>query len=252
MHVVFYELSFPAKDEVPSQLPSQVCAIGDLPFTFPVSFSLPTLLEIPSFSPTHFVDVNNSSPSSPPLSLYDTSVISPLDVPDIPDSSPATSTSYLPSIDVASPIPSSSVSPENVASPISSPSTTTVLSPVAGQAPSLPESSPSPTSLDIRAMHPMTTRSRIGSLKPKSFLEFHLYHTTQHPFKSHHTILQESEPTCFKKAAGDPRWQQNIRPLFPKVPRHFVLLQISTLSATNGCTGSSKNQMGPLNVSKPD
>jgi len=54
----------------------------------------------------------------------------------------------------------------------------------------------------------MTTRAKTGSLKPKTFPEFHLYRTIRHPFTSYHTILQETKPSCFKKAAGDPRWQQ--------------------------------------------
>jgi hypothetical protein len=45
--------------------------------------------------------------------------------------------------------------------------------------------------------HLMTTRSRIGSFRPKSYLDFQLYQAT----------LPECEPMTYKQAASDPRWQ---------------------------------------------
>jgi hypothetical protein len=53
----------------------------------------------------------------------------------------------------------------------------------------------------------MTTRSQTGSLKPKQFRGFKLYHSTKHPLQSFHTILSEKEPNNFTKAAADSRWQ---------------------------------------------
>jgi hypothetical protein len=45
--------------------------------------------------------------------------------------------------------------------------------------------------------HSMTTRSRTGSLKPKDFSDFQLYHTS----------IPELEPVSYHKAAADPRWR---------------------------------------------
>ena len=54
----------------------------------------------------------------------------------------------------------------------------------------------------------MTTRSRTGSLRPKQFPSYHLFHSTKYPLQLFHTTLQEIEPSCYSKAAKDPRWQQ--------------------------------------------
>jgi hypothetical protein len=53
----------------------------------------------------------------------------------------------------------------------------------------------------------MTTRSRTGSLKPKSFSEYQLYISTRHPLQTFHTVLTEREPSCFSKAIADSRWK---------------------------------------------
>jgi hypothetical protein len=54
--------------------------------------------------------------------------------------------------------------------------------------------------------HPMTTRSHTGSLKPTPFPGFKLYHS-RYPFLNYSSVLYESEPSCYSKAASNPRWQ---------------------------------------------
>jgi hypothetical protein len=44
----------------------------------------------------------------------------------------------------------------------------------------------------------MVTISKIGSLKPKTFVDYQLHHTTQ----------TEKEPVSYGKAALDPRWRE--------------------------------------------
>jgi hypothetical protein len=55
--------------------------------------------------------------------------------------------------------------------------------------------------------HSMVTRSCIGSLKPKDFLDYQLYYTTRYPPVALHTSLSLVEPTCYTKAATDSRWR---------------------------------------------
>jgi hypothetical protein len=187
-HVVFDELTFPAKDEVPSQLPSQVNATGDLPFILPVS--------LPS------TDLNHDSlPSSADALTHSDSVLPLPDAPCSPNPSTDISTTHT-CLDAPpnSPLPEYGSSHQHTNSTSQSP-------PTQDSSSSNIRESPSP-SLPLPIIHPMTTRTRTGSLKPKTFPDFQLYHTIRHPFKSFHTILQESEPSSFRKAIGDPRWQQ--------------------------------------------
>jgi hypothetical protein len=99
---------------------------------------------------------------------------------------------------VASPI--SSLAPT---SPRPSPSTTSHISPIA----STSETALAPV---VLPSHSMTTRLRTGSLRPKSFPDFHLYYTSRHPPKPTvlHAALSESEPPCFSKATTDSRWRE--------------------------------------------
>jgi hypothetical protein len=55
--------------------------------------------------------------------------------------------------------------------------------------------------------HSMTTRSHTGSLKPKTFPDYHLYYTSHHPLKSHLPISSIIESTCYSKAVIDPHWK---------------------------------------------
>jgi hypothetical protein len=47
----------------------------------------------------------------------------------------------------------------------------------------------------------MTTRARTGSLRPKDFSDFQLYHTS----------YSECEPATFKQAATDSRWMEAMK-----------------------------------------
>lgn len=56
------------------------------------------------------------------------------------------------------------------------------------------------------SLHPMTTRSKTGSLRPNSFPDFQLYSATKHPPPiALHSMLTEVEPTCFTNVATDTR-----------------------------------------------
>lgn len=64
-HVVFDGHSFPAKDQVPSHLPSKISVVGDVPFTLPVSSFIPQtdqllvyVIPSTSTSPTSFASSN--------------------------------------------------------------------------------------------------------------------------------------------------------------------------------------------------
>jgi hypothetical protein len=91
-------------------------------------------------------------------------------------------------------------SPETTSSPTSTISSPTVPNSTHPEIPALSPPSvvthppappiPPPT-------HSMTTRSRTGSLKPKDFSDFQLYHTS----------IPELEPVSYRKAAADPRWR---------------------------------------------
>jgi hypothetical protein len=89
---------------------------------------------------------------------------------------------------------------------ISTPSLSPQLAPTAE---SHPDTTPSTHDLipSSHVYHPMVTRSKTGSLKPKSFSEYQLFHTTKYPFLSLHTTLSEMEPSSYSKAVLDPRWR---------------------------------------------
>jgi hypothetical protein len=54
--------------------------------------------------------------------------------------------------------------------------------------------------------HTMITRSITGNQKPKTFPDFKMFHS-RYPILNFHTMLPETEPSCYSKAASDPRWQ---------------------------------------------
>jgi hypothetical protein len=56
----------------------------------------------------------------------------------------------------------------------------------------------------------MTTRSRMGSLKPKQFPDYKLFHTKYH-LLNFHSALPDLEPTCYSKAALDSRWRDAMK-----------------------------------------
>jgi hypothetical protein len=189
-HVIFDETKFPAKDTSSSHLPSKLHAAGDSPFF--INFSLPI---IPAVSPS------NSSVSAP------ISPVQPSDsAPGLPDAaSPVTS----PLISV----PAAPAQPSDSAPGLPD-AASLVTSPIISKPPAI--HIPSPSSLDlvstlpsstISSSHPMVTRSKTGSLRPKTFPDFKLFQTTKYPLLCHHTTLQEVEPTCYSKAVHLPHWQ---------------------------------------------
>jgi hypothetical protein len=52
----------------------------------------------------------------------------------------------------------------------------------------------------------MLTRSQTGHLKPKTFQDFHLYHTLKHPFRVLQAIQCPLEPSTYRQAALKPEW----------------------------------------------
>jgi hypothetical protein len=53
----------------------------------------------------------------------------------------------------------------------------------------------------------MTTRTRTGSLRPKSFVDYKLFYTTKHPPVSLPAAPLESEPSSYTKTVADARWR---------------------------------------------
>jgi hypothetical protein len=182
-HVVFYEQNFPAKDHASSHLPSKISAIGDLPFTLPVSL-LPPLSPFMSNSSygNSFSVPSSTSPTLRPESPSPFSV-EPASLtgvePPLSSHHPSTEVINI-QLTTLPPIPSSSTS--------EIPSGTIVSS--------------------FSSQHPMTTRSKTGSTRPKQFPDFQAYKTTKYPPQMFHITITESEPSCYQKAATDPRWVQ--------------------------------------------
>jgi transposase InsO family protein len=223
-HVVFDELSFLAKEVAISRLPSKINASVDAPFLIPVSSPI-------SHSHSDF-HISNDTPSmsSPnpdatittPLSQPPPTSSSAAPIPTIPAPSsiqPTSTTEHssvsLPTTTFGIPSPSileppaasfpapTSASPPPPLSPIQP------VSPLASPPASLPSSPPLPLTVShpLPPPHPMLTRSRIGSHRPKQFPDFHLYYTSKHPPSPLSTPFHLKEPTSFTKAATDSRWQ---------------------------------------------
>jgi hypothetical protein len=93
-------------------------------------------------------------------------------------------------LDTTSPSPSSPLVAAISSDPLSTPSTTNSTSPVVA-------ATSEPMQLLVQPTYPMTTRSRTGTLRPKSLPDFQLYQAT----------FSEVEPVSYCKAALDPRWQ---------------------------------------------
>jgi hypothetical protein len=164
-HVIFDEDSFPPKDQATAQLPSKVNAQGDASF-LPVSLPFECLLPVePNSNTTATLLEQSPSPTSPATVNH-----------------PSPSTFNPPAISNPA---EQSLSPEAISVTTSSPIPTT-------------SSSLNPPS------HTMVTRSRTGSLKPKTFPEFHLYHTK----------LVDIEPVSYRQAATDSRWMEAMQQEF--------------------------------------
>jgi hypothetical protein len=160
-HVIFNEDFFPAKDQTTSQLSSRIGAQGDAPFILPVA--------VP------FTNAPCMQPVSSPSTITN------------PHSAPLTLSHDI----------------DTFLDTISN----SIIATTSHDAPSAP-SQPTNSShtLDIQpnastSNHPMVTRSRTGSLKPKTFADYQLHHTTQ----------SENEPVSYSKAALDPRWREAMK-----------------------------------------
>ncbi|KAF8393787.1 hypothetical protein HHK36_019985 [Tetracentron sinense] len=57
----------------------------------------------------------------------------------------------------------------------------------------------------------MTTRSRTGSIRSKQFPDFQAHKATKYPPQMFHITISESEPSCYRKAASDPRFANQSR-----------------------------------------
>ena len=167
--MVFDEQNFPAKDQASSHFPSKISAIGDAPFILPVSL-------LPNFF--------SGYPNSPFLP-YSTSPIS-----SNANGSPASTSHSESALPNAPTVPSPAL--------LSHPSPEMQLS-----IPVLGNPIPAPPSL-----HPMNTRSRIGSTRPKQFPNFKLYKATKYPPQLFHLTISATEPSCYRKAASNHRWVQ--------------------------------------------
>jgi hypothetical protein len=53
--------------------------------------------------------------------------------------------------------------------------------------------------------HSMVTRSKTGNQTPKTFPDFKMFHS-RYPLLGFHMILPKIEPSCYSRAATDPRW----------------------------------------------
>jgi len=171
-HVVFDEATFPAKDQSNSPLPSKINASDGMSSALPVSIPM-TYAQFPTSSlatnPSHTSQPNDTHTISPSLPHHP-----------IHDTSPnSSSASALPSTLTAPALPTNT--------------TSTV--------------APSPPS-EPHTCHPMTTRSRTNSLKPKAFPDYQFFYTPKYPPKVFPNTLQDTEPSCYTKSSKDPRWQQ--------------------------------------------
>jgi hypothetical protein len=195
-HVVFVENSFLAKDHAVTLLPSQLTSTGDN--------ALSSLLSLPYMSSLTDNHLPAAETTSPPPTI-------PPQSPTLPptDSSPTLPTVTLPSptLDAASPaVTPPALSTASTVSASPPPSTTPAISPAVTSPPPSPMLVSQPAPAPPQPSHSMTTRSHTGSLKPTQFPDFKLYHT-KYPFFNYMTIFPESEPSCYSKAASDPRWQ---------------------------------------------
>jgi len=204
-NVVFDEHSFPAREkEANSPLSSRINAESRDLFTLPVSVFSPASSTDPDTLPLSLAEIPLTTSTSPavsgPTHQDFQQPSSPLcsDIIATPQGSPTDQHHH---ISPAEPVPS--VTPESAPPTISSHPMLTRSRATAASVPSseiISSTAPPP--------HLMVTRSRTGSLKPKPFPDYKLYHSTKHPPPmALLTVLTESEPTTFAKAILDHRWQ---------------------------------------------
>jgi len=189
-NVVFDETCFPAKEQPPATSSTGA-------FSSPLGTAL---------LPSHFLSINSLTPTTSPV---------PITLPEAPALEPPTSLPLDgPSLPPDGPCPSPQPSPET-SSPLQPipPETSPPLQPIPPDAPvpaisSAPAPSPvpptrSPSSI---ARLPRVTRSQTGSLKPKTFPDFHLYCVTRHPLQTFVATTLPRKPTTYRQAAAHPEW----------------------------------------------
>jgi len=209
-HVVFNEDSFPAKDQTVSLLPSKVCAQNDAPFILPVQFPV---INVPPTQSSSISAAPTTAEPYPPSPLANTATPPTLQPSTTPHLSPNHNSVSSP----VTPLPAPTPSPAPL-----QPSSSTPLQPCTSSH-SISDLAPDP--VPPHPPHSMVTRSRTGSLHPKSFPDFQLY-LSQQP---------ETEPTSYSKAATDPRWKAAMQlefdallsngtwTLCPRPPHHNII-----------------------------
>lgn len=148
------ETKFPASDTAYSQLPSKLNAAGDSPFFINL------LVAITTAAPTLPNSTAGTTCSSQPLNS----------APIVSDAAATPHPSHSLQIPTATPISNSAIP-----SPI----------PIT----SFLDLVPNHVTSDISSSHPMITRSKTGSFRPKNFPDFQLFQTTKYPLICHHTTL---------------------------------------------------------------
>jgi hypothetical protein len=202
-HVIFDEHSFPAKDHATLKLPSRINASSDSPLFLPVSF--PSTHPICSTNNTAHIESStshDSSPLQPSVSLD--SRLSPT----LSHTSAASAPCSTNLLNAESGLSPTEAVPSSPAKSLISPTAPIVAPSLLPEPASLPTAPPAvlPPEQPIPS-HPMVTRSHTGSLKPKPFHDYQLFAHTKHPPTAFLAILPDIEPSCFSKAALDPRWQ---------------------------------------------
>jgi hypothetical protein len=172
-HVVFDENSFPAKEHALLKLPSRINAASDASFMIPVSLPLSTSFPNDSFTTEQHVSPTSSAASEPsiPNPSSPQLLVDPLILPDL--ASAHSSTSAVESSPTHLDYHSSDIAPTLDDNPLPN--------------------------------HSMVTRSRTGSLKPKTFADYQLFYSTKHPPTTFLITVSTTEPTCYFKAISNPR-----------------------------------------------
>lgn len=173
-HVVFDEKIFPAKVEAPSALSAPASSTSAPIF-------IPDTIQPNSLSTYNDMSGTVSLPSSLSPSHISTSPVSvPIEPSSISPSSASDGISPSPSVDscdISVPLVSSDSSISDTSS-------------------SLPHSS-----------HGMVTRSRTGTLRPKTFPDYKTFYSTRHPLKALSSVVISVEPSCYSQAVISPEWR---------------------------------------------
>jgi hypothetical protein len=211
-HVVFDEATFPAKDQSNFPFPSKINASDGMSFALSVSIPM-TYAQFPTSSL-----VTNPSHTSQP---NDTPTISP-------------SLHHHPIHDTSLNSSCASALPSTLTVPALPTNTTSLVA-------------PSPPS-EPHTCHPMTTRSRTNSLKPKAFPDYQFFYTPsilQKSFPIHSKIQNRVAILSLPKIQdGSKQWLKSYK-LYSLMELGLYVLNhhINTLSPTNESIGSSTSQM---------